>query len=229
MDLEEFKNQYTKKELGVSEKFGKILTFVDFGNVNYWFEEDRQTYDFVALKTDERLIVDIKKLKDFLEIFSKDIRFYYGHDPANKGSVWFIQKAQDIFGKNRIYTKAMQKVKHYLNTKEEVRLNTRLLHSDNDGNFVFLPKCNFDVEISVDAIKIMQHFDTICLLSSDADFVYLLRFLKQNGKKIILIKGGHAVHQLKDISSLVINAQNIKKYITAIKQKPGNKPGFCGS
>jgi uncharacterized LabA/DUF88 family protein len=79
----------------------------------------------------------------------------------------------------------------------------------------------------VDAIKTIEHYDTACLFSGDADFVHLLRFLKQKGKRVIIVKGGHVVHQLKDVSDLLINAQDIKKYITDIKQKPGIKPGLA--
>ncbi|MDO8604161.1 MAG: NYN domain-containing protein [bacterium] len=227
MDLQDFKKQYVQEELGVDEGFGKILTFVDFGNVNYWFEEDRQTHDYLALKEEEKLTINITKLKDFLAIFSSDARFYYGYDSASVASLGFIQMVESIFGKTRVFTKAMQKVRHHLQTQEEANLNTRKVFRDNDGEFVYLPKCNFDVEISVDAIKIIEHYDTICLMSGDADFVYLLRFLKQKGKKIILIKGGNVVHQLKEISDLVINAQEIKKHITETKQKPGIKPGLA--
>lgn len=226
MDLQEFKKEYVQKELGISEEFGKIFTFIDFGNVNYWFEEDRQNHDYVALKNNEKLFIDILKLKEFLNIFSGNVRFYYGNDSLNKKSLWFIQKAQEIFGKARVFTKSMQKIKHYLENKER-DFNTRMLYHDRQGDFVYLPKCNFDVEISIDAIKTLKHYDTMCLLSSDADFMYLLRFLKQKGKKIILIKGGHVVHQLKDAANIVINAQEIKKYITGIKQKPGTEPGLA--
>jgi uncharacterized LabA/DUF88 family protein len=221
MDLHEFRNQYIKQELGITDNFGRLLAFIDFGNVNYWFEEDRQTHENVALKDDEKFVIDVEKLKGFLEIFAKDIRFYYRHDSANHKSIWFIQKVESIFGKTRVFTKAIQKVRHYLENQDDKKLNTRILHHDSNGDFVFLPKCNFDVEICVDAIKIAEHYDTICLLSSDADFVYLSRFLKQKGKKVVLIKGGNIVHQLKDISDIVINAQEIKKHITCIKQKPG--------
>ena len=225
MDLKNFKKEYVQRELGISDDFGKIITFVDFGNVNYWFEEDRQTHDYIALKDNEKLAVNIKKLKEFLKIFSNDIRFYYGYDPSKKESLWFIQKAQDFFGKERVFTKGIQKIKHYLETKRDLDFNTRVLYHDNDGDFVYLPKCNFDVEISVDAIKLIDYYDTFCLLSSDADFLCLLRFLKGKGKKIILIKGGNIIYQLRKISNLVINAQDIKKHITLIKQKPGIEPG----
>ena len=227
MDFQDFKKKNIREDLRVSEDFGKILTFIDFGNVNYWFEEDRQTHDYAALRKDEKLIVDIQKIKIFLDIFSSDVRFYYGHDPAKHKSLGFIHKAEGIFKKTRVFSKPMQKIKHYLETQNEIDSNTRVLHHDGKGNYVFLPKCNFNVEISVDAIKTLEHYDTICLLSSDADFVHLLRFLKQKGKKVILIKGGHVVYQLKNVADIVINAQDIKKYITDIKQRPGTRPGLA--
>lgn len=225
MDLQDLKKKFIKEELNIVDDFSEIIAFIDFGNVNYWFEEDRQTYDYMELANDEKFYIDIEKLKEFLDIFSKDTRFYYGHDPKNSGSLGFIRKARYTFGKNRVFTKAMQKIRHYLNSSEEVAQNTRELHRDCGGNFIHIPKCNFDVEISVDAIKIIDHYDTFCLLSSDADFVHLARFLKEKGKKIILIKGGFVVRQLKEIADLVINAQDIKKHIAIVKQKPGIKPG----
>ncbi len=222
MDLGEFKKKYVQEELGVTDNFGKILTFIDFGNVNYWFAKDRQTHEYVSLKDGEKFFIDLEKLKDFLCIFSNDIRFYYGYDSSNSKSTNFIQKSEDIFSKKRVFTKEMQKVRHHIESQNEKDSNTRKIHRDGDGEYIHLPKCNFDVEISVDAIKTMQYYDTICLLSGDADFVHLLRYLKQKGKKVILIKGGHIVHQLREISNLVINAQDIKKYISDIKEESKN-------
>jgi uncharacterized LabA/DUF88 family protein len=69
-------------------------------------------------------------------------------------------------------------------------------------------------------MRLLDTYDTFCLLSSDADFVRLLHFLKGRDKKTILIKGGRILHTLKDSANLVINAQDIKKYITIKKQKP---------
>ncbi len=49
MNLQELKSQFVKEELGITEDFGTIMTFIDFGNVNYWFESDRQDASNVAL------------------------------------------------------------------------------------------------------------------------------------------------------------------------------------
>ena len=80
----------------------------------------------------------------------------------------------------------------------------------------------------MDAIKLMEYYDTFCLFSGDADFVHLARFLKGKSKKVILIKGGNIVHQLREVCDLVVNAQEVKKHLTVIKkQKPGIKPGLA--
>ncbi|MFH0928136.1 MAG: NYN domain-containing protein, partial [bacterium] len=99
---------------------------------------------------------------------------------------------------------------------------TRETKTDGGGKYIRIPKCNFDVEIAVDSVRLMDNYDTLCLFSSDADFLNLIQYLRKRGKKIILVKGGHVVHQLMEASELVINAQNIKEYISVIKQKPGN-------
>ena len=65
----------------------------------------------------------------------------------------------------------------------------------------------------------LAKYDTFCIFSSDADFVSLIKFLKNNRKKIILIKGGFVQYPLKANSDLVINAQDIKENLVRIKQK----------
>lgn len=220
MDLHELKKQVIKDDLGITNEYGKIFTFVDFGNVNNWFSEDRQKSDGSPLKESERLVIDLEKLNDFLKILSADIRFYYGHEPSNQGSMSFLYKTKAVFGKSRTFTKPIQWVRHHI-TDEEVETNTQSLFKDKDGFYVRLPKCNFDVEISVDVMKLLDKYDTICLLSSDADFAYMNTYLRSKGKKVILIKGGHITHQLKQSVDLRINAQNIKKHITSTMQKPG--------
>lgn len=234
MDLQELKKKSVKDSLGIGPSFGSVLSFIDFANVNYWFEEDRYDSESKVMLDSEKLAIDIEKLKEFSDIISFDTRFYYGHDSANKGSLGFLSATKHVFGKNRVFTKPIQKVKHYL-TQQEVGINTRTLQPDAGGDFIRIPKCNFDVEICVDAIRLVENYDTFCLFSSDADFVHLARILK-NGrkimvgekkieiakKKIILVKGGYIHHSLHSVADLIISAQDIKKYISVKKQKPGS-------
>lgn len=220
MDLLELKKHFVKNDLGITEEYGKVFSFIDFGNVNNWFRDDRQKSDGSPLAHEEYFSVDLEGLRDFLCLFSEDTRFYYGHDPSNQGSMSFLYKTKSVFGKSRAFTKPIQWVRHHV-TDEEIETNTRSLFQDKDGVYVRLPKCNFDVEMAVDITKLIDKYDSICLLSSDADFAYLNTYIRSKGKKVILIKGGHITHQLKNSVDLRVNAQNIKKYITQIMQKPG--------
>jgi hypothetical protein len=85
--------------------------------VTYWFEEDRQDQNSKALADDEKLTIDLQKLKEFVGLLSNDARFYYGHDPKT-GSLGFISAARHIFGGNRVFTKPTQKVRHHLSADE---------------------------------------------------------------------------------------------------------------
>ena len=219
MELLDLKKQMVRKELGIAEEYGRVLSFIDFGNVNYWFDNDRQDNEGIQLADNERLSINLEKLKELSSLFSIDTRFYYGHDPTKIGSMGFLRASKAIFGQHRVFTKPIQQVRHDL-TNEELSINTRAVKTDSKGSFIYIPKCNFDVEISVDAMRQLDDYDTFCLFSSDADFVSLLHFLKGREKKTILIKGGHILYTLKDSSHLIINAQDIKKHIAVKKQKP---------
>lgn len=220
MDLLGLKEKHLRETLGISEKaFPRILSFVDFGNVNYWFEDDDKDENGEPLPPGVQLNIDLKKTSQFLTLFSQDTRFYYGHDPANPGSIAFTRAARYAFGKSRVFTKPIQKIRHRLDHAEAMT-NTRTVNTDAVGDYILIPKCNFDVEISVDAIRLADTYDTICLLSSDADFASLLRYLKGTGKKTILIKGGRIAGALGAVVDLKISAQTIKKHVILQKQKP---------
>ncbi len=223
MDLEEFRIKNIREITGIdSVKFGRVFSFIDFANINRWFGDDIRDGENNILPKDKELGIDLLKLSDFNLCFAIQLRFYYGHDPKNKGSMKFLGKSKYVFGEKFVFTKPLQQVKHYLKDMERIA-NTRNVAYDLDGDYIYLPKCNFDVEICVDAIRLMSQYNTFCLWSSDADFVSLINHLKNNGKKVILIKGGFVQHSLAQSSDLVINAQEIKKYITFIKQKSSPK------
>jgi uncharacterized LabA/DUF88 family protein len=227
MDLAEFRKQYIVTELGIGEPFGKILAIIDFGNVNFWFDEDRQDAENKALQDDEKFRIKLSGLSEFTRLFSDHVRFYYGHDSQKPESLAFISAVRHTFGK-KVFTKPIQKIRHHL-SNEEVESNKRMTFSDREGIYVQLPKCNFDVEISVDAIRLLDKYDTLALFSGDSDFVSLIRFLKKKGKKVILFKAGFITSDLREVSNKVINAQSIKKHIAEVvkKQKPGLTPGFA--
>lgn len=224
MQIEEFKKQFVRNELKITEDYGRILSILDFGNINHWFEDDRQDADNKAIPEGEKLRIDLEGLKEFANLFSVDTRFYYGTDINKTGSVNFISVVKNIFGRNRVFSKQIQYIRHHLKG-DELITNTRSTFVDTTGFFIKIPKCNFDVEMSVDSIRWIDQYDTLVMFSSDADFVTLFRYLKKKDKKIILIKGGHITDDLRKNVNLVVNAQRIKRYITNIESTTKQKPG----
>ncbi len=213
MDLNEFKLY----SLGIDKKlFGTVYSFVDFGNVNYWYEKDRHGYDGEAIKENEKLIVDIEKLISFLNSFSEQKRFYYGWHKRIKSS-WHIVIWAEKNGFIKI-TKPIQFIRHYLTELELDSIKSNFIKEDLEGKYIEIPKSNFDVEISVDSIRLLDKYDTFCLLSGDSDFARLVEFLKKKGKKIIIIASGQVFHTLKNNADLYINAQKVKGCIAKIKK-----------
>lgn len=78
MDLQDFKKQLIRGELEIIEDYGRIFSFIDFSNVNKWFENDNQDWNNKLLAVDEKKSIDLDKLKLFTDIFSNRVRSYYG-------------------------------------------------------------------------------------------------------------------------------------------------------
>ena len=47
-------------------------------------------------------------------------------------------------------------------------------------------KANFDVEMTVDAMDMLARYDTLVLFSGDSDFAYLIRYLRDKGKQVVV-------------------------------------------
>ncbi len=111
----------------------------------------------------------------------------------------------------------MQFIKSFI---EEGETTTRKINHTAAGEYILIPKCNFDVEISIDSVRLAKNYDTVCLLSGDSDFIALAKYLKSTlNKKFLLIKSGYIKKEFSTLVDLVINAQDIKQYVAIKKQK----------
>lgn len=137
--------------LGIDkDKFGKIYGFVDFGNVNYWFDKDRYDTEGNLLQKENRLVIDIEKLGNFMSLFCEKQLFYYGFDSHRKKS-WHIHKKAENSGFVKV-TKPIQFIRRYLNDEELEKVESvNMLAEDLGGKFIKIPKSNFDVEIKEQA------------------------------------------------------------------------------
>ena len=77
-DLLGLKEQHLRTTLGISkEGFARILTFVDFANVNHWFGRDDKDEDGAPLPVGVHLNIDLRKTAELFSLFAQDTRFYY--------------------------------------------------------------------------------------------------------------------------------------------------------
>lgn len=52
---------------------------------------------------------------------------------------------------------------------------------------VFKGKCNFDIELAIDAIDTLDEYEVMILISGDGDFLKLVKYLKSKFKKVHII------------------------------------------
>ncbi len=83
-----------------------------------------------------------------------------------------------------------------------------------------LKKADWDVGITVDAIRIAPSVDTIVLCSGDGDFIQLVEFLKNQGKRVEIVAFGRSSSsRLKEEGDEFIDLEkNPEKYLLIKKR-----------
>ena len=78
-----------------------------------------------------------------------------------------------------------------------------------------MKKADWDVGITVDAVRIAPSVDTIVLVSGDGDFLQLVEYLKNQGKRIEVIAFGRsASSKLKEeVDEFIDLGENPEKYL----------------
>lgn len=78
-----------------------------------------------------------------------------------------------------------------------------------------LKKADWDVGIAVDAIRISPSIDTVVLVSGDGDFLQLVEYLKNQGKRVEVIAFGRSASlKLKETADEFIDLEkNLEKYL----------------
>lgn len=204
MDLKEFGGKYYFFD---PKEFGRIFVFIDFGNVRPWAKE------FWPEENKFRICVeiDIKKLSDMCNwIKPQEKFFYYGYFPGNKNlspkDPVNIKHSKSIFRIDKARKSGFQ------TRQKEIKM---IPHYNEEGKYLGkIPKCNFDVEITMDAIRKMEAYETIVLFSGDSDFGRLLDYLKSKGKKIIIVSTRSRMStELQEVADKFIPAETLKELL----------------
>lgn len=83
-----------------------------------------------------------------------------------------------------------------------------------------LKKADWDVGITIDAVRIAPNVDTVVLASGDGDFVQLVGYLKGQGKRVEIIAFGRSASlKLREAADEFIDIEkNPGKYLLKIKK-----------
>lgn len=121
---------------------------------------------------------DYEKLRNFIKekFKSSDIKiFYYTAYPA-EGT-----RDYSLDGKHKFYT-FLKKGLGFVVRKKELK---RIPIITNDGQAIE-EKGNMDVEMTIDAVHYMKKYGIAVLFSGDSDFLALVTYLKNGGKKVYI-------------------------------------------
>jgi len=151
-----------------NDKLARTIVVIDFGNVDKWKESLNWK-------------IGIQELANLAKNFSRGSvelrRFYYGSDYGPKESshtltLWSSQ--------------IMERAK--MNRFDVIEKRVKYIHNSNNP-MGFDKKCDLDVEMTVDLIRLRDQYDNVVLFSGDGDLVYAFKYLKDNFDKDVFVFG----------------------------------------
>jgi uncharacterized LabA/DUF88 family protein len=160
-----------------SKKSDKVAIFIDAANI------------WAAQKIRGRMI-DYQKFVQVVEReFQTDVVAvnYYTAYPA-EGT-----RSYSLDSKHKFYT-YLEKALRFRVIKKALK---QIVTHEENGELK-IEKGNMDVEITIDAIHQMNNYDTAILCSGDSDFLPLVTYLRNHGKRVIIISSKNNIsHELK--------------------------------
>lgn len=143
----------------------RVFVFIDASNL--W-----------AVQKAKGQLFDLAKLKTYLKTSHKasEIKvYYYDAYPDQKTREYSIQ------GKFKFYVYLEKALKFIVRKKplKQIKIIT-------DQGLVIEEKGNMDVEMAIDVVNQISKYDEAVLFSGDSDFLALVRFIRNKGKKVFV-------------------------------------------
>lgn len=148
----------------------RVCIFVDASNYHYTLQWD----------------IDFEKFSEYYNARYEVVRIFYYEGTHSKKS-YLDQRpgrteadflTQDA--KKAKYFKKLRKIGFTVRTKP-----ISSVYDKTTGKSEL--KCNFDVELTIDALDQLAAYDTAILCSGDGDFTRLIRYLKGKGRRTIVV------------------------------------------
>jgi len=155
---------------------GKIVyAFIDASNLWQAQKAKGKMFDYEKLKRYIRQKFDATTL----EIF------YYTAYPAEGTRDYSLK------GKHDFFTYLKKGLGFTVRKKELKRIS---IHNDSVGDSI-QEKGNMDVEMTIDSVHYSKKFDTAIFFTGDSDFLALVTYLRNSGKKVYIFSSRNNISQ----------------------------------
>lgn len=193
---------YKKK----SKKYKKTIVLIDAANIIYSNKNLKWSIDHKKL---------IKYLKERYN--AKKIIYYAGLELNDIKKEKFYKKLEKFGFKVKIKPVIKFKGKYYWKSFKCPKCKKRV-----NKKFQGPPvkKANCDVELTIDAIKLSQTYNTLLLFSGDGDFSSLVEYLKTKRKKTIVFSSIESCSKrLRKTAYRFIEINQLRGFLE-LKEKP---------
>lgn len=140
-----------------------VFVFIDASNL--W-----------AVQKAKGRMFDLAKLKEFIKVtyHAADIRVYYYDAYPAPGT-----REYSTAGKFSFYVYLEKALKFVVRKKVLKQIKV-----DTEHGLVIQEKGNMDVEMAIDVVNQIKKYNEAILFSGDSDFLALVRFVRNKGKKV---------------------------------------------
>ncbi len=158
---------------GVKRESKRALVLVDYSNWHYYLKGHGWRIDWARF------------VQFFNQQFSKVIFYYFEGIVSRPYFKWrFPEKDNDDFEKAK--KKKNGKFKWIKSCGFNVVTKPiNVVYDKTSGNSI--PKCNFDVELTIQAVDKLNDYDELVLCSGDGDFIKLVKYIKGQHKTVIVM------------------------------------------
>ena len=188
------------KQKGQDMKKPRAYICIDASNSHYYLKKAGWQIDWV-------------KFKAYCEDMYESPTFFYYEGVPSKGQYF------DNHPKHRLadFIEAKDKKLNYFKFLKQIFFKVRhkpvgRVYDDTAGQYKH--KCNFDVEVTIDALDSIDLYDVFVLFSGDGDFVKLIKYLKGKRKKTVVIAPSERLSDnLEEAANQVIYLEDLQKDI----------------
>jgi uncharacterized LabA/DUF88 family protein len=174
--------------------------FIDASNIHYYLNNEGWKIDWTKFKTHCNQAFKASRFFYYDGMISKGC--YFDNNPNCSLQDFIIAKQR-----KKNYFKLLRQINYKVRHKPVTRI-----YDKTEGKYKH--KCNFDVELTIDAIDNINNYDIFILVSGDGDFEKLIKYLKGRWKKTVVIAPRDRLSdKLKKSANIFIHLDTIKNSI----------------